>query len=79
MLTPVVSPHARMSKASEDRMARDFGARYAAGASVRALAEETGYSIARVRRLLALSGVTIRPRGATPRASEAIPGLFEDR
>lgn len=39
---------------------------YEAGSSVREIAEETGYSIQRVRGLLAAASTTMRPRGRQP-------------
>ena len=72
ILAPVVEPHARMTAQTEARLGRDLRARYEAGASVRALVEESGYSIARVRRLLALAGTTMRSRGAAPVDQDAL-------
>lgn len=65
ILAPVVEPHARMSSRAEEVMGRELRARYEAGASVRVLTEETGYSIARVRRLLINAGTIMRRRGAS--------------
>ena len=73
ILAPVVEPHARMSKHLEDVMSRDFRTRYEAGASIRALAEDSGFSIARVRRLLLMADTALRSRGApaaTPQSWE---------
>jgi N6-adenosine-specific RNA methylase IME4 len=65
ILAPVVEPHGRMSRGVADILGAELRARYEAGASVRDLVGESGYSIARVRRLLALAGTQMRPRGAT--------------
>lgn len=65
ILAPIVEPHARMSKHVEEVLGRDLRLRYEAGTSVRALVEESGYSIARVRRLLAIAGTTMRSRGTS--------------
>lgn len=72
ILAPVVEPHARMTAQTEARLAKELRGRYEAGASVRALVEESGYSIARVRRLLTLAGTTMRPRGASPVGQDAL-------
>lgn len=72
ILAPVVEPHARMTAQTQERLGRELRGRYESGASVRALVEESGYSIARVRRLLTLAGTTMRPRGAAPFAQDAL-------
>lgn len=66
MLAPVLPPHARMTPQSEDRLSRALRARYDDGASIRALAAESGFGIGRVRRLLRLAGTDIRGRGVRP-------------
>jgi hypothetical protein len=52
---------------SKDRaaLARYVVERYAAGASLMRLAEDTGRSFGHVRRLLLDAGVTLRPRGGS--------------
>ncbi|MGO0576461.1 MT-A70 family methyltransferase [Ornithinimicrobium panacihumi] len=64
ILAPVVEPHARLAKGTEERLAMELRDRYEAGGTIRGLAEDTGYSIGRVRRLLELAGTHIRRRGA---------------
>lgn len=60
---PVLEPHERMSDWLEERVSRIIADEYEAGASVQQLVDRSGYSIARVRTLLAKSGVTLRDRG----------------
>ncbi|MFI9082211.1 helix-turn-helix domain-containing protein [Streptomyces sioyaensis] len=50
-----------------DRIAAELKAKYEAGASIRALAEETGRSYGGVHRLLADAGITFRSRGGAMR------------
>ncbi|MBO0841222.1 MAG: transcriptional regulator, partial [Sciscionella sp.] len=45
------------------RLGRQLGARYIAGASIRDICAETGFTIGRVRRLLTDAGVRFRRRG----------------
>ncbi|MFC0813530.1 helix-turn-helix domain-containing protein [Paracoccus panacisoli] len=47
-------------------MGREVRSRYEQGASIRAIAEDTGYSIQRVRSLLSLADTTLRSRGRQP-------------
>lgn len=54
-----------------DKVAADLKTRYEAGASIRALAEETGRSYGGVHRLLADAGVQFRSRGGIVRATGA--------
>ena len=55
----------------EDRadLAKDLKARYAEGASIRALAEETGRSYGFVHRILSGSDVSLRSRGGATRGA----------
>lgn len=48
-------------------------AKYEAGTSIRALAEETGRSYSSVHRILAEAGVTFRSRGGATRQKTALP------
>lgn len=54
-------------------MAAELKAKYETGASIRALAEETGRSYSSVHRLLADVGVTFRSRGGATRQKTALP------
>lgn len=65
---PLLEPNERMSDWLSDRVARVLAEEYGAGASVQQLATQTGYSIARVRTLLAKGGVTLRGRGRPKKA-----------
>ncbi|KUH39755.1 MULTISPECIES: helix-turn-helix domain-containing protein [Streptomyces] len=54
-----------------DEVAADLKEKYDAGASIRALAEETGRSYGAVHRLLGEAGATFRARGAATREKAA--------
>lgn len=60
---PSLEPNERLSPWLADRLARILAAEYDAGASIDQLAEESGYSIQRVRTLLAQGSVELRGRG----------------
>ncbi|MFD4976267.1 helix-turn-helix domain-containing protein [Streptomyces sp. NPDC058424] len=58
------SPARRLRPGPErDRVAAELKAKYEAGATIRALADQTGRSYGGVHRLLADAGVTFRSRG----------------
>jgi len=65
MQLPLISPHSRL----EEREAEDIGEKlklkYEQGRSIRDLAEETSYSIGRVRTLLNIAETRFRPRGGS--------------
>lgn len=63
---PRVESHERMSDWLASRVASILAAEYRAGRSIRDLAEDTGYSIGRVRSLLGRGGVDFRNRGRVP-------------
>lgn len=65
---PFVQPHERMSDWLANRIAGVLADEYRAGRSIRELAVDTGYSIARVRSLLERADVDKRQRGRTPRS-----------
>lgn len=69
---PFIEPHERMSEWLANRIARVLADEYKAGRSIRQLAGDTGYSIARVRSLLDRADVDKRQRGRTPRPLERI-------
>ncbi len=64
LLLPYMQPHQRMTPEAESEMSGLLASRYLAGDSIRKLASDTGFSISRVRRLLVIGGVELRPRGA---------------
>lgn len=60
---PFTEPHQRLTVEAEKDLSEQLGAAYDRGASIRELSDTSGLSIARVRRLLDVAGVTIRSRG----------------
>lgn len=76
LLTPVLAPHERLSPGAQSAVAQQMRSAYEAGTSIRDLTIETGYSITRVRSLLAQSGTTFRERG---RRSASIRSDGHDR
>jgi N6-adenosine-specific RNA methylase IME4 len=71
-LFPDLEPHQRLTGVSQAAVAAELRNLYEGGASIRAIAEEHGYSLQRVRSLLMLAHTRMRERG---RAS--LRGLFE--
>ncbi|WP_159795414.1 MT-A70 family methyltransferase [Puerhibacterium puerhi] len=63
---PILEPHERLTTDTAKRIGMVLRERYEAGASIRQLASETDYSIARVRALLATANTELRGRGRTP-------------
>jgi N6-adenosine-specific RNA methylase IME4 len=62
-LLPELIPNSHVGGDVAEAMADELSRRYFSGSSVRELAEETGYSIQRVRSLLKKANVRMRPRG----------------
>jgi N6-adenosine-specific RNA methylase IME4 len=62
-MLPELVPNSHVGGEVAEAMADELSRRYFGGASVRELAEETGYSIQRVRSLLNKANVRMRPRG----------------
>lgn len=60
---PALEPHERLRTVTARRIGAILRERYEAGASIRQLADETDYSIARVRALLTMVGTEFRGRG----------------
>ena len=60
---PVLAPRARIPGEQRKQLAEQLAGRYNAGASIRELCAETGYSIGRVRGLLISAEVTFPGRG----------------
>lgn len=62
-ILPELRDHEHLSKEIAPALAAELKRRYDTGDSVREIAEDTGYSIQRVRTLLAAAGTKMRPRG----------------
>lgn len=60
---PYVEPHERMPERLAGRIAKVLAEEYRSGLSIRQIADETEYSITRVRSLLARANVELRARG----------------
>lgn len=58
-----LGPHERISDLEADALAADLLAMYSQGMSIRDIAREASFSIARVRALLDRGGADLRPRG----------------
>lgn len=67
-------PVTRVTGAARDTLARDYRIRYEAGASIRALSEESGRSYGFVHRLLGEAGVEFRSRGGATRRTRVPVG-----
>ena len=57
----------RVAGGERDKLATDLKKKYAAGASIRELAAQTGRSYGFVHRILSESGTTLRGRGGATR------------
>lgn len=62
-IMPAFRPNEHIDENMASAIGLELRGRYENGSSIRQLAEETGYSIQRVRMLLDISGATLRPRG----------------
>lgn len=62
-MLPLLLPNVHLNDQAAEAMATEVSRRYVAGSSVRELADETGYSIQRIRSLLDLADTRMRPRG----------------
>lgn len=63
LLVPAVQPYVRLDSKERAMLGKRLRAEYESGASIREISAQTGYSIARVRTLLANSGVVFRGIG----------------
>jgi N6-adenosine-specific RNA methylase IME4 len=70
-ILPTLQPHEHVDKDRAEAMGERLRKLYQDGSSVRQLAEETGYSIQRVRSLLQAAETTMRPRGRQGHPEEA--------
>lgn len=66
---PVIKKGARITGGERTTLADDLKAKYAQGASIRALAAETGRSYGFVHRILTESDVSLRSRGGATRGT----------
>ena len=62
---------ARVTGNDRNKLAGELKKKYSGGASIRALAEETGRSYGFVHRMLSESGVSLRGRGGATRGKKA--------
>lgn len=62
-ILPELRDHEHLSEDTAEALSIELKRRYEAGDSVRQIAEDSGYSIQRVRSLLQIAGATMRPRG----------------
>ncbi|MDR1807561.1 MAG: hypothetical protein LBR33_06575 [Propionibacteriaceae bacterium] len=63
---PKLDPNVRIDPELANQLGHTLQVEYASGKSIRQLADETGYSIARIRGLLEQAGTTLRPQGRRP-------------
>lgn len=63
IVAPALAPHQRLQPKTKEAVGVTLRAEYESGTSIRELAAQTGYTIARVRKLLNDSGTTLRERG----------------
>jgi predicted transcriptional regulator len=61
----------RVTGTAREKLAADLKKKYDNGASIRALAEETGRSYGFVHRMLSESGVALRGRGGATRGKKS--------
>lgn len=69
--TPELTPHQRVTGEFRAALGAQLRKRYEAGASIRTIRDETGYSLGRVRGLLLDAGVEFRGRGGANRRTAA--------
>ena len=62
---------ARITGTERNKLAADLKRKYNSGASIRALAAETGRSYGFVHRMLSETGVTLRGRGGATRGKKS--------
>lgn len=70
-ILPPLLPNERLSQARTNALGDKLCALYQAGRSVRQLADDTGYSIQRIRTLLQAAETAMRPRGRNARVATA--------
>lgn len=62
-ILPQLLPNEHLDLGRAEAIGLELRVRYESGMSVRQLADETGYSIQRIRNLLSATGTSMRPRG----------------
>lgn len=76
-LLPPLLPNEHLGVERARTLGRELRAKYEIGSSVRQLAEETGYSIQRVRALLRIARTSMRQRGRAAKATTIERDLFQ--
>lgn len=76
-ILPSLLPNERLSKDRINAMGDKLRALYQSGRSVRQLADDTGYSIQRIRILLQAAETSMRPRGRGAATSATTEDLFQ--
>ncbi|MEJ6021539.1 MT-A70 family methyltransferase [Ramlibacter sp. PS4R-6] len=76
-LLPPLLPNEHVDTARAEVLGERLRKMYRTGKSVRQLADETGYSIQRIRVLLQVAGTTMRPRGRSAASREQEADLFQ--
>lgn len=74
-ILPPLLPNEHLDLNRAEAIGLELRVRYESGLSVRQLADETGYSIQRIRSLLTAAGASMRPRGRNSHVIE--PDLFQ--
>lgn len=77
LILPPLLPNEHVNLARAEILGEKLRAMYQSGQSVRQLADETGYSIQRIRALLQAAGTNMRPRGRTSQAWSSDADLFQ--
>ena len=70
-ILPLLLPNEHIQTERAEAIGQELRVRYESGLSVRQLAEETGYSIQRIRTLLNAAGASMRPRGRASGITQA--------
>jgi hypothetical protein len=76
-ILPPLMPNEHLSKDRADALGNKLRTLYQSGRSVRQLADDTGYSIQRIRTLLQAAETSMRPRGRNMAALAVTPDLFQ--
>lgn len=76
-ILPPLFPHEHVSQSRAEALGMRLREKYAEGLSVRQLADESGYSIQRIRALLQLAQTDMRPRGRASQTGPVEADLFQ--